>query len=410
MQAGPSASPFDGSVSSDDLTREVYGVLGIPIDAVGLDEVADRIGAALQGDEPYLISTPNLNFLVTAQTDAAFRESLLMSDLCPVDGVPIVWISRLIGIPIKGRVAGSDIFDRLKLVQQGSVKMFLFGGPQGVAETAGRVLNSQSSAVSCVGSLFPGFGSVDDMSSDAIMDSVNASGARFLVASLGAQKGQSWLLANHDRLRIPVRSHLGAAINFQAGLLKRAPLFVRKSGFEWLWRIKEEPYLWRRYLHDGGVLMRLMVSRVLPLALALVLRRLRAKDQSGLTVSMRQIGDRAHAIEMTGHGVAETVKEAVPLLRAAIRHSNELTIDCARLRSIDARFLGLLLMVRKSMLQKDGRLVFANSSWRIRRAFRLNGFGFLLDSDARHAVAKARLSRREDDDQVASPANFQVFQ
>ena len=119
MQAGPSASPFDGSVSSDDLTREVYGVLGIPIDAVGLDEVADRIGAALQGDEPYLISTPNLNFLVTAQTDAAFRESLLMSDLCPVDGVPIVWISRLIGIPIKGRVAGSDIFDRLKLGPQG---------------------------------------------------------------------------------------------------------------------------------------------------------------------------------------------------------------------------------------------------------------------------------------------------
>ena len=60
------------------------------------------------------------------------------------------------------------------------------------------------------------------------------------------------MLHNHDRLQIPVRSHLGAAINFQAGVLKRAPLLVRQFGFEWLWRIKQEPYLWSRYLHDGG--------------------------------------------------------------------------------------------------------------------------------------------------------------
>ncbi|WP_240535734.1 WecB/TagA/CpsF family glycosyltransferase [Bradyrhizobium sp. STM 3809] len=408
LQAEPSSSEQDGSVSLDDLDREVYGILGIPIDAVGLEEVVRRIGSALRSDEPYLISTPNLNFLVTAQTDAAFRESLLMSDLCPVDGVPIVWISRLMGIPIKGRVAGSDIFDRLKSGPQGSVKVFLFGGPQGVAETAGRVLNGQSSAVSCVGSLFPGFGSVEEMSSDEIIEAVNASGARFLVASLGAQKGQSWLRTNHHRLRIPVRSHLGAAINFQAGLLKRAPLIVRKSGFEWLWRIKEEPYLWRRYLHDGSVLLRLMLSRALPLALAPMLRRFGAKEQRRLSVSMCPTSDRAPTILLAGDGVAETVGEAVPSLREGIRQATELTIDLAQLKSIDARFLGLLLMVRKSILQKGGRLVFANSSRRIQRAVRLHGFGFLLDSDAHHAVAKTRVLRREDDEQVASPANFQV--
>ncbi|MGJ4892971.1 WecB/TagA/CpsF family glycosyltransferase [Bradyrhizobium sp. HKCCYLS3077] len=408
MQAGHLAAQFDGCIASDDLAREVYGILGIPIDAVGLDEVAHRIGAALQRNEPYLVSTPNLNFLVTAQTDVAFRESLLMSDLCPVDGVPIVWISRLTGLPIKGRVAGSDIFDRLKIGPQGSVKVFLFGGPHGVAETAGRVLNSQSSAVSCVGSLFPGFGSVDEMSSDAIMEAVNASEARFLVASLGAQKGQSWLMANHHRLRVPVRSHLGAAINFQAGLLKRAPLFVRKSGFEWLWRIKEEPYLWRRYLHDGAVLARLMLTRALPLALAALLRRVLGKRQACLSVVMSQASDQANVVALQGDAVAETVKEAVPILRAAIGQGTELTIDCARLRSIDARFVGLLLMVRKSILQKQGRLILANSSRRIRRALRLHGFGFLLDSDAHHAVAKARLLPPEANEHVASPANFQV--
>jgi UDP-N-acetyl-D-mannosaminuronic acid transferase (WecB/TagA/CpsF family) len=79
----------------DELSREVYGVLGIPIDAVDLSAAVHRIGAAMRQDQPFLMSTPNLNFLVTSQSDGELRESLLQSDLCPVDGVPIVWISRL---------------------------------------------------------------------------------------------------------------------------------------------------------------------------------------------------------------------------------------------------------------------------------------------------------------------------
>ncbi len=219
-------------------------MLGIPIDAVDLPAVVQRIGAALSRDTRYLISTPNLNFLVSSQVDPEFRELLLRSDLCPVDGVPIVWISRLLGAPIRERVAGSDIFDRLKSQKSQPAKVFLFGGPEGVADTASRVLNAQSNGVVGVGAHSNlGYCPIEEMSTDVIIDAINASGARFLVASLGAQKGQSWLLHNHHRLKIPVRSHLGAAINFQAGLLKRAPLFVRKFGLEWLWRIKEEPYL-----------------------------------------------------------------------------------------------------------------------------------------------------------------------
>jgi N-acetylglucosaminyldiphosphoundecaprenol N-acetyl-beta-D-mannosaminyltransferase len=238
-----------GAAHLDDLSRDVYGVLGIPIDAVDLSAAVERIGVAMRQEEPFLISTPNLNFLVMSQSDSEFRESLLKSDLCPVDGVPIVWISRLLGIRIQMRVAGSDVFDHLKFELDSSVKVFLFGGPEGVAETCSAVLNSQSSGVSCVGALYPGFGSVEDMSTDAIIDAINASEARFLVASLGAQKGQSWLLKNHHRLRIPVRSHLGAAINFQAGLLKRAPLFIRRFGFEWLWRAASLETISPRWAH-----------------------------------------------------------------------------------------------------------------------------------------------------------------
>ena len=302
-----------GLSRSDDLSRDVYGVLGIPIDAVNLNGAVERIGEAICQDAPYLVSTPNLNFLVSSQHDSEFRESLLRSDLCPVDGVPIVWISRLLGIPITMRVAGSDIFDRLKLEKRSSVKMFLFGGPEGVAEAASRVLNAQSSGITCVGSLYPGYGSIEEMSSDTVIDAINASGARFLVTSLGAQKGQSWLLHNHHRLRLPVRSHLGAAINFQAGLLRRAPLFVRRFGFEWLWRIKEEPYLWRRYLQDAVVLLRLMVTSVLPLTLGVVWRYCAGPDKSDFRVSSDLRGFRSKQIRLIGRATADRVDQAIPV-------------------------------------------------------------------------------------------------
>jgi N-acetylglucosaminyldiphosphoundecaprenol N-acetyl-beta-D-mannosaminyltransferase len=367
-----------GAEHLDDLSRDVYGVLGVPIDAVDLSAVVQRIGAAMRQDAPFLISTPNLNFLVSSQTDPEFRESLLQSDLCPVDGVPIVWISRLLGIPIQMRVAGSDIFDRLKLEQPSSVEVFLFGGPEGVAETCSAVLNSQSGGVVCVGTLYPGFGSVENMSTDAIIDAINASDARFLVASLGAQKGQSWLHKNHHRLRIPVRSHLGAAINFQAGLLKRAPLFVRRFGFEWLWRIKEEPYLWRRYLQDGLSLLKLMMTSVLPLALGAFWRGVFAADETALEVSF-EVGQ-LRTVKLAGHAVERHVASAISVFREAINKSHQLTVDVSRLEAIDPRFLGLLLVVRKQMTARGGRLQIVGASSRLRRGFRLNRFEFLLNS------------------------------
>ena len=90
----------------DDLSREVYCILGIPIDAIEMSAVLRIIGMAAANRAPFVISTPNLNFLVNSQSDAEFRESVLLSDLCPADGMPIVWIARLMGIPIN---AGSQV-------------------------------------------------------------------------------------------------------------------------------------------------------------------------------------------------------------------------------------------------------------------------------------------------------------
>ena len=220
------------------------------------------------------------------ELDRDYREPLLLSDLCTADGMPIVWIAWLLGIPIKNRVAGSDIFDALKAEHSTAhpLKIFLLGGPEGVA-TASQALNSQPCGLYCVGWLYPGFGSVEEISRDDIIDNINSSGADFLVASLGNQKGHFVVTAQSLPFVIPVRAHFGATLNFQAGTVRRAPLTVRKFGLEWLWRIKEEPYLWRRYWNDGRVLLRLLFTYVLPFAFWMWWLRLRYERRVDLTIT-----------------------------------------------------------------------------------------------------------------------------
>src|SRR5438874_9752502 len=100
----PAVSPgIADATSQSDLTRPVYCVLGMPIDAIKLATVVQRTEAAAADRSVFLISTPNLNFLVSSLSDPEFRESLLESDLCPPDGTPIVWIAQLLGLPINER-------------------------------------------------------------------------------------------------------------------------------------------------------------------------------------------------------------------------------------------------------------------------------------------------------------------
>jgi N-acetylglucosaminyldiphosphoundecaprenol N-acetyl-beta-D-mannosaminyltransferase len=370
------------SESPDDLSREIYCILGIPIDAVDMRSVLRRIEVAAASKTPFVVSTPNLNFLVLSQSDPEFRESLLLSDLCPADGAPIVWLAWLFGIPIRGRIAGSDIFEALKVEYSSAspLKIFLFGGAEGVAAKASGVLNVQPRGMYCVGSLDPGFGSVDELSRSDFIDDINSSQADFLVASLGAHKGQLWLLRNHQRFRIPVRAHFGAAINFQAGTVNRSPKVLRKVGFEWLWRIKEEPYLWRRYFNDGSVFLRLLVTRVPLLAFWSLWVLLKYElNECELNVTQAH-SDKSVTLYLSGPATARQVEKAIPAFRDVIAAGKEIIVDFSKTYAIDARFLGLLLMLRKELKKNGASLACTRLSRGMIRIFRLYGLEFLLPS------------------------------
>ena len=335
----------------DDFSREVYCILGMPVDAIEMPAVLSCIEEAANTARPFVISTPNLNFLVNSLDDPEFRNSLLLSDLCTADGVPIIWIARLLGIPIRRRVAGSDMFALLKArpADQKPLKVFFFGATESVAAAAARSLNSAQSKLQCVGWICPGFGTVEEMSSDETIDSINSSGADFLVVALGAKKGQLWLVRNHQRLRIPIRSHLGAVLNFQAGTVKRAPQLIQKCGLEWVWRIKEEPYLWRRYFHDGRILLWLMLTRILPLSMLARLSLHKSEQyRHNLVIDLVEVSN-AVTVRLSGCATAGHVEQVVPHFRGAVSTGKRIVIDFSKAIAIDARFMGLLLMLLKQV-------------------------------------------------------------
>ena len=375
----PAVEVREASTASDDLARDVYGLLGISLDAVNFPDLLHSVEEAVAHASPFLISTPNVNFLINSQENSEFRESILQSDMCLADGMPLIWIAKLLQVPINERIAGSDLFGRLKSAASRSrpIRIFLLGGADGVAESVRNKLNAERCGLECVGVLNPGFGTIEEMSTAPIIGAINASRPDLLAVFFGAQKAQTWLMHNHHRLQASVRAQFGATINFEAGTVKRAPPFMRSTGFEWLWRIKEEPYLWRRYWSDGRALLKLMLTCVLPL---MIDARLRQHKPNGLSIKLQEEPNTC-IVHVAGDAVAQNVDQAISHFRNALNGRKQLVVDLSEVRSIDSRMFGLFLMVKKTLASRGMRLGFVGASAELRRIFRLNRFEFLLSGE-----------------------------
>jgi N-acetylglucosaminyldiphosphoundecaprenol N-acetyl-beta-D-mannosaminyltransferase len=180
------------------------------------------------------------------------------------------------------------------------------------------------------------------------------------------------------RLATPVRAHLGAVINFQADIIRRAPACLRNFGLEWLWRIKEEPHLRSRYLNDGLVFLRLLVTQVLPLAIWLLWRRLQRWEKAEFRISLTRVDQSRVLVKFVGAATARHVDIAASCLQEVSETNDEVVADLSLTQFIDARFFGLLLMLRKQLIKRGGRLKFSGVPPGIGKMFCLNGVNFLL--------------------------------
>ncbi len=318
--------------------------MGLPFDAVNMAGAVQYIRNAASNRNPCFLSTPNLNFLIAAQSDIAFRNSVINSNLSIADGMPLVWISRLLGIPISERVAGSALFDMLRNDSAKPLSVFFFGGPDGAAEAACRKLNQEEGGLICAGFESPGFCSIEEMSNEAIIQRINASDADFLVVSLGAKKGQTWIEYNRMRIILPVISHLGAVVNFVAGTVKRAPAWMQNVGLEWLWRIKEDPALWRRYYWDGMALLKLMRSRVLPYAWFLFHHK--PDDSQLLIAGLETMEDGGtYVIRIHGTWTQRNIEPLRDCFSKAVMTEKHIRLEMSEVTYVDSAFVGLVMLL-----------------------------------------------------------------
>lgn len=230
--------PPSGSGTSD--TR--VDLLGVPIDPVDEGEAIGRLLAAVGVEPPLQVCTVNLQFMVTARRQPAVARALRGAGLNLADGAPVVWLSRLIGHPIPGRVAGSDLVPALAgRAARSGTRLFLLGGQDGVAEEAAAELRRRHPRLLVTGTMEPPRASLDEMPDDEIIRRVAEAGTDILLVGFGHPKQDLWIAANRHRLPASVAIGVGGSFDLIAGRLRRAPRWARGSGLEWLYRLAQEP-------------------------------------------------------------------------------------------------------------------------------------------------------------------------
>ncbi len=363
-----------------DFDRNPWCLLGLPFDVIDMQGTIAFLQQSALNKSRCFITTPNLNFLITSQSDPDFRRWVINSGLSIADGMPLIWVARLLGIPLPERVTGSGVIEMLRKHDTNVnriLKVYFFGGEAGIAEQACKVINSEQGGLSCAGFYFPGFGSIDDMSSPTIIETINESNADFIIVSLGAKKGQAWIEQNRDKLSAPIISHLGAVVNFVAGNIQRAPVWMQQTGLEWVWRILQEPTLWRRYFTDGAKFLSLIVGRVLPYAFWKFRHKTMFSTSQPVTCDVDLVDD---VIEITLHGecINQSLEPLKPIFRNELEKYKSIRLNLGDVPVVDGAFLGLCMMLRKHLNKNGYALQFVGLNRDVRRIFHWNCVDYLL--------------------------------
>lgn len=209
--------------------------------------LADRIDKKLPG---YIV-TPNVDHVCQVQSDPAFRQAYDDAWLVLVDGMPIIWASRLFGCALSTKLSGSDLLPQLcEFAADRGYSVFLLGAAEGVADQASENLRRLYPGLIIAGTHSPPMGFDQDPDENAkALQAIREARPDLCFTAMGAPRQEVWLHSNHRESGALVSIGVGAALDFAAGLLKRAPLWMQRSGLEWVWRLCQEPRrLWRRYL------------------------------------------------------------------------------------------------------------------------------------------------------------------
>ena len=234
-------------------------ILDVPVHRVTMQEALQRVCYFMQEEGLHQIVTVNPEFVMTAQRDAAFLRILREADLCPPDGVGLLYAARWYRQPLPERVPGSELVHRMAaLAARQGWRLYLLGAAPGVAEEAAAVLQRRYPGLLIAGTYA---GSPSPAENEAIVQRINESRADLLYVAYGAPRQDKWIARNRETLAtVRVALGVGGALDFITGRAVRAPRWVQNLGLEWLHRLLREPWRWRRMLALPHFALKVLLS------------------------------------------------------------------------------------------------------------------------------------------------------
>jgi N-acetylglucosaminyldiphosphoundecaprenol N-acetyl-beta-D-mannosaminyltransferase len=221
-------------------------ILGVGVDAMTESEAVNWVAYAIADKEPRHVATVNPEFVMRARRDQAFRNVLARADLCLPDGVGVIWAARQLGQRLPERIAGVDFIQALaRRGAQSGWRFFLLGAAPGVAEAAAAALIADSPRLQIAGCLA---GSPQSAGDAELARAVRAARTDILLVAYGAPSQELWIARNLQATGAGVAIGVGGAFDFLSGRTSRAPRWMRQHGLEWLHRLAQEPWRWRRML------------------------------------------------------------------------------------------------------------------------------------------------------------------
>jgi len=242
-------------------------ILGIPIDNVTLDSTVQKILSFIKSYQfdkrPRQIATVNVDFLVNALNwrlskparHPELLDILRHADLVTADGMPIVWLSKLLKTPLQERVTGADLVPALanKTSETGH-SIFFLGGKGDIAQQAADKLKLLYPNLNIAGVYSPFVYTegekmlTSEQQDNEIIRRINQTNPDILLIGFGNPKQELWFNRNRHKLNVPVSIGIGGTYEFIVGNVHRAPLWMQNTGMEWIYRILQEPKrLWKRY-------------------------------------------------------------------------------------------------------------------------------------------------------------------
>jgi N-acetylglucosaminyldiphosphoundecaprenol N-acetyl-beta-D-mannosaminyltransferase len=236
--------------------RKTVNVIGSNIDIISLGGAVERISKWTESREGRYVCLCNVHSLVTARQRNDFGAAIEGADMATPDGAPVAWMMRRVGIPGQQRVCGPDLMlAYCEHAVSRNQSILLLGSTEDTLSKLQANLRSRWPELRITDAISPPFRTLSDKESMELVERINSSGAHTIWVSLGCPKQELWMATHRSKIN-GVMIGVGAAFDFHAGVVKRAPLWMRLNGLEWLHRLLSEPgRLWRRYFITNSLFL-----------------------------------------------------------------------------------------------------------------------------------------------------------